>query len=63
MTLFDGKIAVVTGGGSGIGQAACHLYAREGAKAVVSDIDEMGGNEIVGTIQERARILQSMEAT
>jgi len=51
MTLFDGKVAVVTGGGSGIGQAACHLYAREGARVVVSDIDEKGGKETVEMIQ------------
>jgi NAD(P)-dependent dehydrogenase (short-subunit alcohol dehydrogenase family) len=52
MSLFDGKVAIVTGGGSGIGQAACHLYAREGAKVVVSDIDEKGGNETCRAIQE-----------
>ena len=52
MALFDGKIAIVTGGGSGIGQAACHLYAREGARVVVSDIDEKRGNETVKAIQE-----------
>lgn len=52
MTLFDGKVAIVTGGGSGIGQAACHLYAREGARVVVSDIDEKGGNETCRAIQE-----------
>ena len=43
----------MTGGGSGIGQAACHLYAREGARVVVSDIDEKGGSETVQTIQEK----------
>lgn len=52
MALFDGKVAIVTGGSSGIGQAACHLYAREGAKVVVSDIDEKGGNETCRAIQE-----------
>jgi NAD(P)-dependent dehydrogenase (short-subunit alcohol dehydrogenase family) len=52
MSLCDGKVAIVTGGGSGIGQAACHLYAREGAKVVVSDIDEKGGNETCRGIQE-----------
>lgn len=41
----------MTGGGSGIGQAACHLYAREGAKIVVSDIDEKKGNETVREIE------------
>jgi len=52
MPLFDGKVALVTGGSSGIGQAACHLYAHEGAKVVVSDIDEKRGDETVHAIQE-----------
>jgi NAD(P)-dependent dehydrogenase (short-subunit alcohol dehydrogenase family) len=52
MPLLDGKVAVVTGGGSGIGLSACHLYAREGAKVVVSDIDETGGQKAVLAIQE-----------
>lgn len=51
MPLFDGKVALVTGGSSGIGQAACHLYAQEGAKVVVSDIDEKRGDETVRAIQ------------
>lgn len=42
----------MTGGGSGIGQAACHLYAREGAKVVVSDIDEKKGKDTVRQIEE-----------
>lgn len=52
MPLLDGKVVLVTGGGSGIGQAACHLYAREGAKVVVSDIDEKGSNETCRAIRE-----------
>lgn len=52
MPLFDGKVAIVTGGSSGVGQAACHLYAHEGVKVIVSDIDERGGNQAVQTIQE-----------
>lgn len=51
MPLFDGKVALVTGGGSGIGQSACHLYAKEGARVIVSDVDEKGGRETVRTIQ------------
>ena len=51
MSLFNGKVSLVTGGGSGIGQAACHLYAREGARVVVSDIDEKGGQETVEAIR------------
>jgi NAD(P)-dependent dehydrogenase (short-subunit alcohol dehydrogenase family) len=52
MALFDGQVAIVTGGGSGIGEAACHLYAREGAKVVISDIDEKRGNEVCQAIQD-----------
>jgi NAD(P)-dependent dehydrogenase (short-subunit alcohol dehydrogenase family) len=52
MPLFDGKVAIVTGGGSGIGEAACHLYAREGAKVVVSDLNEKRGNETAQAIQK-----------
>ena len=53
MSLFNGKVAIVTGGGSGIGQAACYSYAQEGAKVVVSDVDENGGNETCRAILDR----------
>jgi len=55
MPQFDGKVVIVTGGGSGIGQAACHLYAREGAQVVVSDIDEKGGHETAEALQQMNR--------
>lgn len=47
MALFSGKVALVTGGASGIGRSAALLYALNGAKVVVSDVDEAGGNETV----------------
>ncbi|WP_317126931.1 SDR family NAD(P)-dependent oxidoreductase [Chitinophaga rhizosphaerae] len=37
--LFSGKVALVTGAGSGIGEATALLYARHGAKVIVSDIN------------------------
>jgi NAD(P)-dependent dehydrogenase (short-subunit alcohol dehydrogenase family) len=51
MTLVPGKIALVTGGGAGIGRATSLKFAAEGAKVVVSDIDPNGGRETVGLIE------------
>jgi 3-oxoacyl-[acyl-carrier protein] reductase len=45
-----GKVAVVTGGGSGFGAAICRRFADEGAKVVVVDRDAAGGERIVGDI-------------
>ena len=53
MKLLDGKVAVITGAGSGIGKAVSLLYAAEGAKIVVSDIAEKGGNETVSEIKAK----------
>lgn len=51
MKSLNNKVAVVTGAGSGIGKAISLLYAGEGAKVVVSDISEKGGNETVSEIK------------
>jgi len=53
MKMLDKKVAIVTGGGSGIGRAVAIIYAHEGAKVVVADIDEKGGNESVQLIKEK----------
>jgi NAD(P)-dependent dehydrogenase (short-subunit alcohol dehydrogenase family) len=54
MNLLQNKVAIVTGAGSGIGKAIALLYASEGAKIVVSDIDEQGGNETVSEIKQKS---------
>ncbi len=51
MPEFSGKVAIVTGASSGIGRTSALFYAREGAKVVVSDVDEEGGQETVRLIQ------------
>lgn len=48
---FSNKVVLVTGGGSGIGQATAILYGRFGAKVVVSDVNDEGGSKTVGQIQ------------
>ena len=49
---FDGKVALVTGAGSGIGRASALAFTREGTKVVVSDIDPDGGEETAVKIRE-----------
>jgi NAD(P)-dependent dehydrogenase (short-subunit alcohol dehydrogenase family) len=46
MIKLEGKVSIVTGGGSGIGRASAVLLAKEGAEVVVVDINEKGGKEV-----------------
>src|SRR5262249_46398661 len=45
MGRLDGKVAVVTGGGSGLGRAIATRYVAEGARVLVTDVNLAGGEE------------------
>jgi NAD(P)-dependent dehydrogenase (short-subunit alcohol dehydrogenase family) len=49
---MDGRVALVTGGGSGIGRAASLALAAEGARVVISDIAAGGGEETAAMVRE-----------
>ena len=50
--LTKGKVALVTGAGSGIGRAAARIFAREGAKVAAADVNRASAEETVGMIRE-----------
>ena len=52
MSDMSGKVALVTGGASGIGRATAIAFAREGADVVVADLDPKGGEETVTAVAE-----------
>ncbi len=49
---MNGKVALVTGAGAGIGRSSALTFAREGARVVVADISPEGGGETVELIRE-----------
>ena len=48
---LDGKVAIVTGGAKGLGEAVVRLFAAEGARVVIGDVDEAGGESAVAEIK------------
>ena len=65
MARFEGKVALVTGGGSGIGAATARLLAEGGARVVVVDLnegaaqavtDEIGGTAIAADVSQREQV-------
>ncbi len=49
---LNGKVAIITGAGSGMGRVAAQMFAAEGAKVVVAEFDEGAGNDTVESVLE-----------
>jgi len=62
MKTLENKVAIITGAASGIGKATALLFAREGAKVVVSDINEEEGKEVVKAIEKEGGIALFIKA-
>lgn len=50
---LEGKVGIVIGGSSGSGCATAELFSEEGAKVVIGDANELGGNRVVERIKKR----------
>ena len=50
---LQGKVALITGAGAGIGRAAAKLFASEGAQLVIAEIDEQKGESVLHEIREQ----------
>ncbi len=59
---LQGKVAVITGAGSGIGAASAIMMAREGARVVVADVNEAGAKAVVGQIEKAGGQALAMRA-
>jgi NAD(P)-dependent dehydrogenase (short-subunit alcohol dehydrogenase family) len=65
MGRLDSKVAVVTGGGNGIGRACCERFAAEGADVVVADVLEGPSLEVVAAVEALGRraVFHQLDAT
>lgn len=58
MGRLEGKVAIITGAAKGLGEADARLFAAEGARVILTDVDEGNGTRVAGSIGERATFLR-----
>ncbi len=51
--IMENKVVIITGAASGIGRATAQIYAREGARVIIADVNEKGGEETLGMINKQ----------
>ena len=56
---LEGKVALITGGGSGMGKVASELFANEGANVVLTDVNDEAGEETAAAIGDQARYVHA----
>src|SRR5215470_11991049 len=59
MDRLKNKVAVITGGGSGIGRATCERFAEEGAAVVIAERNEASGRETASKIGKQALFVRT----
>ncbi|PLC53779.1 3-oxoacyl-ACP reductase [Pollutimonas nitritireducens] len=58
MHQLEGRVALITGAGSGFGEGIAKVFAREGAKVVIADLNEQGANRVASLIGSSALALK-----
>ena len=53
--IMDGKVVIITGAASGIGRATSQIFAREGARVIIADLNEKGGEETLSMINKQGQ--------
>lgn len=56
--VLSGRLALVTGGGGGIGEAICHLLAKRGARVLVADLDLDSAEVVAHTLPGEVLLCQ-----